>query len=307
MKKPIRLKGVIPPIVTPLDEVGAVDVTSLERLVNFELDAGVHAIFALGTGGEGPYLTTGQKEVVLATVTKVVAGRVPVLAGVSDIGTNRTLENLAIASRYDIDGVVSTAPFYGEVEASEIEAHYRGIAAATDLPVFAYDIPSKVGAKLPAAMIVKLAREGVIGGVKDSSGDEDAFRTIIEETADLEKFSVITGSDITGDAAILQGAHGMIVGVANVDPHGFVRVYEAAMAGDWLTARREQERLHRIRAIALVARPRVSSFSATIGSFKTAMQIRGTIDHDTLQPPLQRLNSDERARVGEILVAAGLH
>jgi 4-hydroxy-tetrahydrodipicolinate synthase len=300
------LRGVIPPITTPLTPDGEVDVPSLERLVAFEVDAGVHAIFALGTGGEGPYLTDDQQHTVLATVTATVAGRVPVLAGVSDVGTRRVLKNVEIAVQYPVDGLVATAAFYGSVSRVELDAHFRAIAAASDLPLFAYDIPVFTGVKLPEDLTVELARDGVIAGIKDTSGEEDGFRFIIEHTRDLPGFSVITGSDITGDAAILQGAHGLIVGVANIDPHGFVRMYEAAVRGDWTAARTEQERLHALRLIAKIAAGRISGFSATIGAFKAAQVYRGVIDHDLLQPPLQTLNAEERAAVQAVLDGQGL-
>lgn len=112
---------------------------------------------------------------------------------------------------------------------------------------------------------------------------------------------MITGSDITGDAAILQGARGMIVGVANIDPHGFVRVYDAAIKGDWEAARAEQERLHALRLITKIASDRIGGFSATLGAFKAAQVLRGIIDHDGLQPPLLTLNDAERSQVKAVL------
>jgi 4-hydroxy-tetrahydrodipicolinate synthase len=297
--KPLR--GVIPPVITPLTPDREVDVESLARLVDFEIDAGVSAIFAMGTGGEGPYLTERHQRTVLKTVTDTAAGRVPVLAGVSDIGTGKVLRNIEVASDYPIDALVSTAPFYGSVSSVEIDAHFRAISGASSLPLFAYDIPAFVGTKLPSDLVVNLAKDGIIAGVKDTSGEEDGFRYIIEETRGLPAFSVITGSDITGDAAILQGAHGLIVGVANIDPHGFVKMYTAAAAGDWETARHEQERLHKLRLIAKIASGRISGFSATIGAFKAAQVQRGIIDHDLLQAPLQSLNSEEKKAVAAVL------
>lgn len=300
------LGGVIPPITTPYTKKGNVDIESLERLVRFEVNAGVHAIFALGTGGEGPYQTEDQQHEILATVTRVVAGKIPVLVGVSDVGTRKVLRNMALASQYPIDGIVSTPAFYGSVASNETEFHFRAIAASTDLPVYAYDIPIFTGSKIPAELTVKLAKEGVIRGIKDTSGEEDGFRYIIEHTRAVEGFAVITGSDITGDAAIMQGAHGMIVGVANIDPHGFVDVYNYAIKGDWGKARVVQERLHELRLIAKVASKRISGFSATIGAFKEAQVARGIFENADLQPPLQALNDEEKAAVRAVLASQGL-
>lgn len=300
------LRGVIPPITTPYLKNGDVDVVSLEKLVKFELDAGVHAIFALGTGGEGPYQTEDQQHAILSTVTRIVAGKIPVLVGVSDIGTRKVLQNIKLATQYPIDALVSTPAFYGSVAYNETDAHFRSIAAASDLPLYAYDIPIFTGSKIPAELTVQLAKDGVIRGIKDTSGEEDGFRYIIEHTRDIEGFAVITGSDITGDAAILQGAHGMIVGVANIDPHGFVKVYNHAIKGEWDEARIVQERLHKLRLIAKIAAKRISGFSATIGAFKEAQVARGLFEDSDLQPPLQSLNAEEKAAVREVLKSQGL-
>jgi 4-hydroxy-tetrahydrodipicolinate synthase len=300
------LRGVIPPVTTPYLKNGDVDVPGLERLIKFEMSAGVHAIFALGTGGEGPYQTEDQQHAILSTVTRVVAGKIPVLAGVSDIGTRKVLKNVKIATQYPIDALVSTPAFYGFVGQSETNAHFRSIAEASDLPLYAYDIPIFTGSKINAELTVQLAKDGIIRGIKDTSGEEDGFRYIIEHTRGIDGFAVITGSDITADSAILQGAHGMIVGVANIDPHGFVQLYNHAIKGEWEQARIVQERLHSLRLIAKIAAKRVSGFSATIGAFKEAQVARGLFNNSDLQPPLQSLISEEKIAIRNVLIKQGL-
>ncbi|MEU6410899.1 dihydrodipicolinate synthase family protein [Microbispora sp. NPDC046933] len=308
MGKPaLRVHGVIPPIVTPLDADQEVDVPSLRRLVDFVIDAGVHVVFALGTGGEGPYLTPARRDQVLDVVTEAVGGRVPVLAGASDIGTARAVDNAKAVERAGADGIVITPPFYGEVTQAEIDRHFRQVADAVSVPLVAYDIPSKVHSKLAWQTTLKLAEDGVIVAVKDTSGEETSFRRLIDETSGIDGFSVITGSDVTCDSALLQGAAGMIVGMGNVDPHGFVRLYTAAVEGRWTDARAEQDRLARLRYITQVAGDRISGFSATISSFKAALVARGVIGGDTTCDPLLPLNDAERAEVERILTAADLH
>jgi 4-hydroxy-tetrahydrodipicolinate synthase len=302
----ISLHGVIPPIVTPLNKDGSVDVSSLRRLVDFQIGAGVNALFALGTGGEGPYLTGHNRDTTLNVVVEQAAGRVPVLAGISDVGTARSLEHLAAAEAAGADAVVATPPFYGEVTQAEIAEHYNRLHAATSLPLIAYDIPSKVHAKLAPETTSALAHDGVIAAVKDSSGDEDGFRSVIELTADVMGFAVITGSDQIADAAFLQGAKGMIVGLGNVDPHGFVRLYEACTSRDWARAHSEQTRLRALRRVTAVAAGRISSFSATIAGFKSAMVIRNVIANNDVQPPLLPLLDNERRLVADLLKAAEL-
>lgn len=292
---------------TPLRPDGSVDRASLERLVEFELAGGVAGVFALGTGGEGPYLDDVRRLEATQGAVEAVGGRAPVLVGVSDIGTSRAVHNARMAISAGADGLVCTAPFYGEVGAAEIEAHFRALAVvAGPVPLYAYDIPSKVGVKLPIDVIVRLGEEGVLKGVKDSSGDLDEFRRLRMATRAITGFSLITGSDSFADVALLEGATGMIAGLANVDPEGFVRLFDLAKDGNWKAAREEQDRLFALRDIVSVAVPRVSSFSATIGSFKAALVARGIIECDALQEPLRGLNATERAVVRAMVQEAGL-
>lgn len=298
--------GVIPPIVTPLDSTGGLDEPSLRRLVDFEIDAGVSGLFALGTGGEGPWTTATTRRRVLEVVVEQAAGRVPVFAGVSDVGTARVIEAVRDAEATGCTAIVATPAFYGDNDQAEIVAHFRAIAAATVLPLIAYDIPSKVGQKILPTTISILAHEGTIVGVKDSSGNEDQFREVLTLTQDLPAFAVITGSDLIADAALFQGADGMIVGMGNIDPHAFVRLYDAYRRGDYDTARAEQIRLRRLRSIIMVGYPRVGAFSATIAAFKAAMVERNIIANDTMHAPLLSLTDAEHDQVKAILADLGV-
>ena len=306
-KRDIFLRGVVTPVVTPLKKDRSLDQASFERLIEFELAGGVSALFVLGTGGEGPYLDPSQREEVITSAVNFVRGRVPVVVGISDIGTARALRNLELALVAGVDGLVSTPPFYGEVGEAEIELHFRTLAeAAKGLPLYAYDIPSKVGVKIPLATTQRLAEEGVIRGIKDSSGDMDEFRRLCLALSGLEGFSVLTGSDSCADLALFENADGMIAGMANVDPHGFARMYQASLGGDWAAVRAEQDRLFALREITQAGLPRVSSFSSTIGSFKAALVHRRVIDCDALQLPLCELDDRERLMVANLVDSAAL-
>ena len=293
--------GVIPPIVTPLNRNRALDEPSLRRLVDFQVSAGVDGLFALGTGGEGPWTTAATRRRVLELTVEQAAGRVPIFAGVSDVGTARVLEAVKDAEVAGCTAIVATPAFYGDNGQAEILTHFREISAATPLPLLAYDIPSKVNVKISPDTVSTLAHEGTIVGIKDSSGNEDQFREVINVTADLPGFAVITGSDLISDAALFQGADGMIVGMGNIDPHAFVRMYAAYRKGDFETARSEQNRLRELRAITTVAVPRIGSFSATIGAFKVAMVQRGIIASDSMHSPLLALTDQEKQQVARIL------
>lgn len=304
-----RYAGVVPPTVTPLTEDGAVDDVSLERLVERLLSAGVHGIFALGSSGETVFLTDEQRDRALEVIVKTVGGTVPVIAGCIEPTTPRVLTRAAAATRLGADAVVTTAPFYAIVGPHEVERHFRAVAAAVDLPLLAYDIPVCVHTKLPVALLTRLAVDGVLAGVKDSSGDDVGFRQLLlaVREAEVEGFSVLTGHEVVVDAMMLAGASGSVPGLGNVDPEGYVRLHAACVAGDWETARAEQDRLTRLFRIVDAADPATAAGATRgVGAFKTALQLLGVIESNAVSLPLRPLDGAEATRVRAQLERAGL-
>lgn len=305
-----QLRGVIPPVCTPLTPELEVDVASLERLVDFLIDGGVDGLFVLGSTSEVAYLPDRHRQVVVETAVARADGRVPVLAGVIDMTTLRVLEHVETARKCGVDGVVVTAPFYTRTHPIEIEAHLRAVAEHSGLPVYAYDLPVSVHSKLTPDLVLRLASDGVIAGVKDSSGDEAGLRRLaLAKRSDpaLRGFSVLTGSELTVDTAFRMGADGVVPGLGNIDPSGFARLYAQCTAGNWDAAAQEQERLFRLFDIIDAADPaRMGRSSAALGAFKAALQLRGVINCSITAPPQVQLNDTEIARIGDLLAAAGL-
>ncbi|TDC74943.1 dihydrodipicolinate synthase family protein [Actinomadura sp. 7K507] len=309
---PGRLTGVIPPVCTPLTPGLEVDVPSLERLVDHLVGAGVDGLFVLGSTGEVAFLPDAHRRTVLETVVKHVAGEVPVLGGVIDMTTLRVIEHARTAADVGCDGVVATAPFYTRTHPVEVEAHLREIDAAVPVPVYAYDLPVSVHSKLDGDMLLRLASEGVLAGVKDSSGDDGGMRALMVALRDAgdagaARFSVLTGSELTVDAAFEMGVQGVVPGLGNVDPAGYVRLYRHCLAGRWDEARAEQERLLRLFGIVNAGAPaRMGRGSSALGSFKTALHLLGVIDCPLTVPPQIQLDGAETARVRTHLTTAGL-
>lgn len=300
-------RGVIPPVVTPLDEDRRVDVASLTRLVEHLLAGGVHGLFALGSSGETVFLTDDQRDLALDTIVTVAAGRVPVIAGCIEPTTSRVIARATRSLDLGADALVATAPFYTRTHRTEIDRHFRAIRDAADLPLLAYDIPVCVHVKLDNDLQYALARDGVLAGVKDSSGDDVAFRQLALATADLPGYRLLTGHEVVVDGALLGGAHGVVPGLGNVDPAGYVRLYDAAGRGDWAQARAEQDRLVRLFEIVKAADPaRSGGSTAGVGAFKTALVELGVIERNRVSLPLRDLDEDEAARVREVLAVAGL-
>lgn len=300
----MTLTGVIPPVCTPLTPDHEVDTASLTRLIDHLLAGGVDALFVLGSSSEVAYLTDAQRSVVLDTVVGHVGGQVPVLAGAIDMTTPRVLDHVRTAVARGADAIVATAPFYTRTHPAEIRTHFRTIAAAAGVPLYAYDLPVSVHTKLGTDLVLELAADGTLAGLKDSSGDDGGLRQVI--LGRIAPFSVLTGSEVTVDAALWMGADGVVPGLGNVDPHGYVNLVRAARAGDWQAARAEQERLVRLFEIVRVGGSRMGGSSAGLGAFKAALHLRGVIACPLTAVPQTPLNADEIARVGKHLAAAGL-
>jgi 4-hydroxy-tetrahydrodipicolinate synthase len=298
------MHGVVPPVVTPLNPDFSVDYPSFTRVIEHLIQGGVHGLFFLGSTSEVVFHGEAARRAILEHAVKVVNGRLPVLTGVVDPTTDRVVEHGRVAKSIGVDGVVVTAPFYTRTSQPEIIDHFRFVRDGVGLPVIAYDIPVCVHVKLERPTVLALAAEGVIAGLKDSSGDDGNLRAVMMETAG--KMWSMTGSEIVVDGVLQMGAQGVVPGLGNVDPAGYVRLYDAAKRGDWAAARQEQERLCRLFGMVTAGLPRTSFGSSGVGSFKTAMKALGIIDHNTMARPQRTLNAEETEIVLRHLREAGL-
>ncbi|MDO5091180.1 MAG: dihydrodipicolinate synthase family protein [Cardiobacteriaceae bacterium] len=294
--------GVVPPVLTPRHASGELDAASLKRLTQHLLDGGVHGVFVLGSSGEVPYMTNAERLQTVRSVVDAVAGKVPVFAGACEMTTKRVIEEGKAMRDAGADALVVTTPFYALSNEQELESHLRAINSALQCPIFAYDVPVRTHMKMGVGLLAKLAREGVIAGVKDSSGDDVAFRRLTLATRDVPNFAIFTGHEVVVDGAFLSGAHGVVPGLGNVDPKGYVAMYDAYRAGDWAKVRAEQDRLARLFDIVFAPTPgRVSAGAAGLGAFKTALVAMGVIENNRMSDPMLALNAEEQARIENIL------
>lgn len=299
------ITGVVPPLVTPLTDDRTFDAASFERLVERLLTAGVDGLFVLGSTGEAAFCTDELRDRVVREAVRLAAGRVPVLAGVVDAQTAGVLRRAEAAQEAGADAVVATAPFYAVTHGPQIRRHFEILGERTGVPVYAYDIPLCVHAKLDPVMLVELGLGGAIAGVKDSSGDDVAFRRLaLRNRAEGSPLTLLTGHEVVADAAYLAGADGVVPGLANVDPDGYVRMHAAAVRGDWPAVRDEQDRLAGLMEITRVARS-VTGWGAGVGAFKTALMLQGVLASNQLPEPFEGFGAEDVEAVEAVLAAAG--
>ena len=308
---PKLLRGVVPPVCTPFTADYEVDEKSLRRLINYLIDGGVTGLFVLGSTSEVAYLTDKRRADVIRIAIDETAGRVPVVAGAIDMTTLRVNEHVRAAVAAGIDGIVTTGPFYARTHPEEIALHFRLVKKECgDLPLYAYNIPVATnGVILETATVLELANEGVIQGLKDSSGNDAGIRAVVlgAQKMGLKEFVVLTGSELTVDSALMAGAHGVVAGVGNIDPAGYVKIFNLVAAGDYKSARAEQERLTEMFGLSDVgALGRMGRGSSAIGAFKASLKLLGIIEDARVAPPQIPLNSDEIAAIIPFLRNANL-
>ena len=308
---PKLLRGVVPPVCTPFTADYEVDEKSLRRLINHLIDGGVHGLFVLGSTSEVAYLTDKRRADVIRIALDETAGRVPVVAGAIDMTTFRVNDHVRAAVEAGIDGIVLTAPFYVRTHPEEIALHFKLVKEACgDVPLYAYDIPVAAnGVKLETSTVLKMAKEGVIQGLKDSSGNDAGIRAVVlgAQKLGLKDFVVLTGSELTVDSALMAGAHGVVPGIGNIDPVGYVKIFDYVAARDYMAARAEQERLTEMFGLVDVGAPsRMGRGSSALGAFKASLKLLGIIEDGRTAPPQIPLNSDEIAAIIPFLKNAGL-
>lgn len=308
---PKLLRGVVPPVCTPFTADYEVDEKSLRRLINHLIDGGVHGLFVLGSTSEVAYLTDKRRADVIRIALDETAGRVPVVAGAIDMTTFRVNDHVRAAVEAGIDGIVLTAPFYVRTHPEEIALHFKLVKEACgDVPLYAYDIPVAAnGVKLETSTVLKMAKEGVIQGLKDSSGNDAGIRAVVlgAQKLGLKNFVVLTGSELTVDCALMAGAHGVVPGIGNIDPVGYVKIFDYVAAGDYKAARAEQERLTEMFGLVDVGAPsRMGRGSSALGAFKASLKLLGIIEDGRTAPPQIPLNAEEIAAIVPFLKNAGL-
>lgn len=300
-----ELRGVIPPIATPFAEDGELDHQSLARLTEHLIRGGVHGIFCLGSTGECAALTDAERKTIVETVVEINAGRVPILAGITETSTKRALALGRLVVEAGADAVVVAPPFYHMNSQGELLNYYRTLAKDLTVPIIAYHVPVLVKTPLDPTTVEVLATEGTIMALKDSGGDSNVLREYLMRTRDVPGFTVLTGMEFLVDTAIQMGAHGSVPGIGNVVPGEYVRLYELSVQGKYKEARELQERLIKLFDICYQGSAQISGSASALSGFKSALRWLGVIETAKMAPPMGSLTLEEEEKVREILVDLG--
>ena len=240
----VEIKGIIPPMITPINDDESINEQELRRQVERLIKAGVHGLFVLGTNGEGYILS--EKEKVLTVVIDETKGRVPIYAGTGGVGTKETIRLSKMAESLGTDVLSIITPWFAKASDDELFEHYKAVASSVHLPVIIYNIPARTGNSISVSLVARLSEIDNIVGVKDSSGNFDNMLQYIERTRE-SKFNVLSGNDSLILWNLLAGGNGGIAGCANVYPENMVAIYENFIAGDLESAKRAQDAIRSFR------------------------------------------------------------
>jgi 4-hydroxy-tetrahydrodipicolinate synthase len=234
-------KGVFPYLVSPLDDAGKIKTRVLETLCNDLIEAGVHGLTPLGSTGEFAYLDADQREQVVVATINAAEKRVPVVAGVASTSTGDAVRQAKTYERRGADGILAILEAYFPVSESGVEAYFRAIADAVDIPVVLYTNPNFQRSDLTLDTILRLSEHPRIRYIKDASTNTGRLLSIMNRCGD--KIRVFSASAHIPVAVMLIGGVGWMAGPACIVPMESVRLYELCQAGDWERALQLQRKL----------------------------------------------------------------
>jgi 4-hydroxy-tetrahydrodipicolinate synthase len=290
----MRFEGVIPAVVTPFDDSGSVDTTALAATAGELIEDGVAGLVGTGTMGEAQSLSAAERRLVLETLVGAADGRVPVTAGISSETPALSIGYAADAAAAGVSALMMLPPLGYAGDAREIEAFYRTVAAATELPIMAYNNPKASGTDMRPELVARLAEMDGVVAVKECSGDA---RRIAEILNAVDGFEVLVGGDDWALEGFCAGATGWIAGVANVAPRECVELFRLCREGRLDEARPVYARI--LPLARLDMHPKLVQF------FKAAMDLVGRRG-GPCRPPRLELTDDERRVVEDAVRALGV-
>ncbi|WP_404306366.1 dihydrodipicolinate synthase family protein [Neorhodopirellula lusitana] len=300
--KPTQLlRGIVPPLITPLADRDELDQEGLSSLISHVLKGGVSGLFILGTTGEAPSLSYRLRREMIQATIRVVDGRVPVLVGITDTAFTESVNLAKYAADCGADTFVLTTPYYFPAGQTELISYVRELVAQVSLPVMLYNMPQLTKVWFDIASLRELsALEGIVG-IKDSSGDMEYFAELCALKSERPDWSILVGPEAKLAEAHALGGDGGVNGGANVAPQLFVECHRALCEGDNARVEEVQAKILKFQEIYDIGKYASRHIKAT----KSAASLLG-ICNDLPAYPFNQFLAPERKRVAQILSDIGL-
>lgn len=293
------LRGIVPPLVTPLRADGSLDADAVPRIVEHVIQGGVAGVFILGTTGEGPCHPRAVQVAMIRATTRAAAGRIPVLVGITACAPDDSRQLACIAAEAEADALVLAPPFYLPATGPDMQRHVQSLLDGLPLPLFLYNMPSLVKTPIALDLLRWAIDQPAIVGFKDSGGDFGYFHKALQVTRARHGFTVYIGpEELVGDA-VLFGAHGGVSGGAQVFPRLYVELCKAAAVGNLPRTRALNDIVQRVSREIYGA----SGYAASvIRGIKSALRARNLCD-DVMSEPFGHGTDADRSRISDAVAA----
>jgi 2-dehydro-3-deoxy-D-pentonate aldolase len=291
-----QFHGIIPPLVTPLSDRDTLDVSGLERLIEHVLAGGVHGLFILGTTGEAPSLSYRLRRELIDRVTRQVAGRAPVLVGITDTSFVESVELARHAADRGAAAAVLSTPYYFPAGQTELTGYINNLIPELPLPVVLYNMPSLTKVWFEVDTLKRLVDWEEIIGIKDSGGDLEYFGRLMALREERPDWSIMIGPEALLPEAMALGGDGGVAGGANAFPRLFVDCYEACVRRDPPAIERSRQAINAFQQVYDIGKYASRHIKAT----KCTLSLLGLCD-DFMAEPFHRFHPPDRERVRKIL------
>ncbi|MHB1034639.1 MAG: dihydrodipicolinate synthase family protein [Pirellulales bacterium] len=281
---PQPLQGIIPPMVTPLADRDTLDTPGIERLVDHILAGGAAGLFILGTTGEGPSLGYHLRQQLIDVVAERIAGRVPLLLGITDTAFAESVHLAECAADAGATAVVLAAPCYYPTDQTNLLRYVEDIARELPLPVFLYNMPSHTKLAFELDTVRRAIEIPNVVGLKDSSADMIYFHHVRRLARQRPGWTLLVGPEELLAESVLLGGDGGVCGGANLFPRLYVGLYEAVRKGDLGRVAELHDEVLRIAAALYTVGP---AGAAVTAGLKSALACLG-ISSDVLAEPFER-------------------
>ncbi|MDR2761507.1 MAG: 4-hydroxy-tetrahydrodipicolinate synthase [Planctomycetaceae bacterium] len=280
-------------MITPFKD-GGVDYESLEKQVQFQIEAGTTAVVPVGTTGESPTLSYEEHEGVIREVVKTANGKIKVIAGTGSNSTDEAIYLTQFAERAGADAALLVAPYYNKPTQEGFYQHYKAVAEKVGIPICIYNIPARCGKNIEPETIIRLAEIPNIAMVKEATGSMDQVSSIIENS-DL---TILSGDDSLTLPIMSIGGRGVISVVGNIIPSEIINLCKTFDNGDIILSREIHYKIFKLCRNML-------SLSTNPIPIKAAMKILGR-DNGELRLPLTPLTQNEELKLRETMKNFGL-
>lgn len=288
------IKGSIPALITPFRD-GIVDERAFQKLVERQIAEGSHGLVPCGTTGESVTLSLQEHVRVVELCVEAAAGRVPVIAGAGSNNTAHSIELARHAKASGADAVLVVAPYYNKPSQDGIVAHFRAISEAVDIPIIAYNVPSRTVIDIAPETVGRLSQLKNVIGIKDASSD--LGRVARHRALCGEDFILLSGDDASALGFNAFGGRGCISVTANVAPKPFAQMQEATLQGAFDAARKLDGVMSELHKTLFV--------EPSPGPTKYACSLLGLCT-DEVRLPLLTCSDAAKAKVKAAMTQAGL-